>query len=126
MLDEIYNALVADDYIKSKAFGRIKYYEYPATGEVNNPYIVIDPLDVPLPKDFADDKWLTDDYLYQIEVWTNDFNITHELSAQIRKVMWDLGFHQGSGVDEWDKDLNIYRNARRYRGKAYRDDFDTL
>jgi len=40
--------------------------------------------------------------------------------------MWNFGFHQGTGPDEWDEETGIYRDARRYRGKLYRDDLDTL
>jgi len=126
MLEKIYDALVSDDYIKEQAMGRIKYYEYPATGDVKKPYIIIDPLDVPLPSDYADDTWLTDDYMYQIEVWSKDRRTTNKISSRIRHTLWNIGFSQGTGVDEWDKDVNIFRDARRYRGKAYRDDFDSL
>src|SRR5690625_2891583 len=100
MLTKIYEALVADDYIKDQASGRIKYYEYPATGDVNKPYIIIDPLDVPLPDDYADGTWLTDDYLLQIDVWTKNRIVTSKLAYRIRLVMWDLGFGQGAGMDE--------------------------
>jgi hypothetical protein len=40
--------------------------------------------------------------------------------------MWGLGFAQVGGVPEWDKDYNVFRDARRYSGRRYRDDFDTL
>lgn len=127
MLNYIYTHLMADNYIREQASGRIKYYEYPATGDVTAPYIVIDPIDAPLPADFADDTWLTDDYMYQIDVWTKNRQTTRKLAAQIRKVMWDIGFPQtGGGVDEYDKDVGIFRDARRYRGKAYREDLDAL
>ncbi|MGE7766666.1 hypothetical protein [Peribacillus sp. NPDC096540] len=126
VLGMVYNVLIADPYIKEKASGRIKYYEFPGTGDVTAPYIIIDPLDVPLPKDFADDTWLTYDCLYQIEVWSKNRTNTRELSEQIGIVMWNFGFHQGTGIDEWDKDTGVFRDARRYRGKLYRDDLDTL
>ncbi|MEK4535627.1 DUF3168 domain-containing protein [Peribacillus sp. FSL K6-1552] len=126
VLGMIYNALIADSYIKEKAPGRIKYYEFPGTGDVTAPYIIIDPLDVPLPKDFADDTWLTYDCLFQIEVWSKNRMATNELSGRIRNVMWNFGFSQGTGAGEWDEDTGIFRDARKYRGKLYRDDLDTL
>ncbi|SNT42349.1 hypothetical protein SAMN05444672_12236 [Bacillus sp. OK838] len=127
VLGMIYNALIADPYIKEKAAGRIKFYEFPETSSVTMaPNIIIDPLDVPLPKDFADDKWLTYDCLFQIEVWSKNRMVTNELSGRIRNVMWNFGFSQGTGVDEWDEDAGVFRDARRYRGKLYRDDVDTL
>jgi hypothetical protein len=126
VLGMIYDALMVNSAIKEAAYGRIKFYEFPETGEVTAPFIIIDPLDVPLPKDFADDTWLTYDCLFQIDVWSKKRTATRELSRQIRDVMWTLGFSQGSGVDEWDKGTGIFRDARRYRGKLYRDDLDTL
>ncbi|WP_336866390.1 tail completion protein gp17 [Peribacillus frigoritolerans] len=126
VLGMIYDALMADPSIKETANGRIKFYEFPETGEVTAPFIIIDPLDVPLPQGFADDTWLTYDYLFQIDVWSKKRTTTRELSGKIRHVMWKLGFSQGSGVDEWDKGTGIFRDARRYRGKLYRDYLDTL
>ncbi|MCY9003280.1 hypothetical protein [Peribacillus frigoritolerans] len=126
-LGMIYNTLIADSYIKEKAAGRIKFYGFPETSSVTSaPNIIIDPLDVPLPIDFADDTWLTYDCLFQIEVWSKNRMATNELSGHIRNVMWNFGFSQGTGVDEWDEDTGIFRDARRYRGKLYRDDLDTI
>ncbi|PEJ34938.1 hypothetical protein CN689_06320 [Peribacillus butanolivorans] len=88
VLGMIYNAFIADPYIKEKASGR-------------------------------------NDCLYQIEVWSKNRTNTRELSKQIGKVMWNFGFHQGT-ANEWDEETGIYRDARRYRGKLYRDDLDTL
>ncbi|MFF2457622.1 DUF3168 domain-containing protein [Peribacillus simplex] len=126
VLGMIYDVLMADPSIKETANGSIKFYEFPETGEVKAPFIIIDPLDVPIPQDFADNTWLTHDCLLQIDVWSKKRTTTRELSGQIRQVMWNVGFSQGSGVDEWDKGTGIFRDARRYRGKLYRDDLDTL
>ncbi|MGE6379978.1 hypothetical protein [Peribacillus muralis] len=127
VLKMVYDALIADPIINEKAAGRIKFYKFPETSSVTTaPNIIIDPLDVPLPEDFADDTWLTYDCLYQIEVWSKNRTNTRELAEQIEKVMWDFGFSQGSGPDEFDEATGIYRDARRYRGKLYRGDLDTL
>ncbi|WP_340373296.1 DUF3168 domain-containing protein [Peribacillus sp. FSL E2-0218] len=122
VLEIIYDVLMADPSIKETVDGRIKFYEFPETGDVTAPFIIIDPLDVPLPKDFADNTWLTYECLLQIDVWSKKRATTRELSGQIRDAMWKFGFSQGSGVDEWDKGTGIFRDARRYRGKIYRDD----
>ncbi|MGD7007622.1 hypothetical protein [Metabacillus sp. 84] len=121
MLQTIYEALMADSLIKSKTENRIKFYEYPAAGDFSGAYIIVDPLDVPLPSDYADNQWLTDDYLFQIEVWSRSLEDTESIAKQIRNVMWTvLGFAQtGGGADEYDKDFGIFRDARRYRGKIY-------
>ncbi len=125
VLTVIYNALIANSYIQEQASDRIKYYEYPESGNVEAPYIIIYPLDVPKPSDFADSTWLTYDCLYQIDVWTKNRTITRELAKQVHQVMWDMGFKpKGSGIDEYDS--GIFRDARRYRGKLYREDFDSI
>lgn len=126
MLEDIYAALISDSYIEEHTRNRIKFYKYPEAASLDEPHIIIDPLDVPIPKDFADNTWLTDDYIYQIESWSHDPYVTKELSRRIRMVMWDLGFVQGSGTDEYDSDFDIYRDARRYTGRIYRDDFEQL
>ncbi|MGP4074122.1 hypothetical protein ACTWQB_16575, partial [Piscibacillus sp. B03] len=70
---QFYEAFMADSLIQEKVGQRIKFYEYPDTDDLKEgPFIVIDPLDPPLPSDYADNQWLTEDYLYQIEVWSLD------------------------------------------------------
>ncbi|WP_100373076.1 hypothetical protein [Bacillus sp. FJAT-45037] len=119
MLNFIYEKLLENQYIVLNVGNRIKFYEYPPTDSMEGVYIVIDPLDVPRPGDYADDQPLTDDYLYQIEVWSQDYLLTNNVAKEVRKVMLAIGFGQGSGVDEWDSDTRIYRDARRYEGKVY-------
>lgn len=123
MLNKIYNALISNSVIVEKVVDDgIKFYEYPETGMIGT-HIIIEPLNTPTPSDFADDTWLTEDYLYQIEVWSKNRSDRDIIAKQIQKIMWnELGFvNYGGGVDEWDKDLNIFRDARRYRGKVYVD-----
>lgn len=122
-LNRIYEALSSDAVIASKVETRIKYYTYPETGDVTKPYIVIDPLMTPSPGDYADNKWLTKTHLIQIDVWAKTRADKDLLGNQIEIVMETIGFYQsGSGVDEYDKDVQIYRDGRRYLGKFYRDD----
>lgn len=122
-LNRIYEALSSDALIASKVETRIKYYTYPETGDVTKPYIVIDPLMPPTPDDYADNKWMTETHLIQIDVWAKTRADKDLLGNQIQLVMKNAGFYQsGSGVDEYDKDVQIYRDGRRYLGKFYRDD----
>lgn len=126
MIWEIYNALIADEYINEKAGNNIKFYDYPEAKDVKETHVIIDPLEPPKPGDFADDKWLTDDYFIQIDVWSKRMDERDIIAKKIQPLMWKLGFKQVGGIDEWDKDFDIYRDARRYRGKAYRKDFNNL
>lgn len=126
MIWTIYNALIADELISDLVGDRIKFYEYPEPNDVKETHIIIDPLDPPKPGDYADDKWLTDDYLFQIDVWSKNMNDRDVIANKIRHIMWGLNFRQVGGMDEYDNEYDIYRDARRYRGKAYRKDFNNL
>lgn len=121
MIWRIYDAFISDPLVVEKVVeDGIKFYEYPPTGDVSGLYIVIDPLDVPKPSDYADNKWLTKDYLYQIEIWSKVEADTKVVAEKIEKIMWEqFGFFQNGGIDEYDEDTGIYRDARRYRGKQY-------
>lgn len=127
ILSLTYNVLIADDYIRDQAGNddRIKYFKYPETGNVDNPYIVITPIDAPTPKDFADNTWLTFDCLIQIDVWSPQRTLTNGIADRIRDALWErLGLQMTPGPQEYDK--NIYSDARRYRGTLYREDFDSI
>lgn len=125
ILSIVYKHLIANSHIKEKAFGRIKYYEYPKTGDVDNPFIIIDPLDDGEPVDFADNTWTKLDFLIQIDVWTHNRLTTLNLANAIRDLMWDeFGFKQIKGPSEYEDE--VFRKADRYRGTLYREDFDKL
>jgi Protein of unknown function (DUF3168) len=121
MIYKVHEALKTSPLIQQKVGNRIKFYEYPPTANMQGVYIVIDPVEPPRPGDYADNQWLTDEYFYQIDVWSKKLDDTQSVAKEVRQVMWEvLGFAQDSaGPDEFDKDTGIYRDARRYRGKEY-------
>ena len=119
MIWDIYNLLKTDPLIAGKVGENIKFYEYPEAKDVKEAHIIIDPLGTPKPSDYADDTWLTDDYMFQIDVWSTDFEEVGIIANKIRELMWQIHFRQFDGIDEYDKDFNIFRDARRYRGKKY-------
>jgi hypothetical protein len=123
VLMKIYNALLANDYISEACAGRIKFYEYPENGDVSQPYIIIDPLDSPLPSDFADDDWLYYIHLFQVDIRSQKRITTENLALEVDKVLWKLGFGQyGGGDNEFDKATNVFRIAQNYRGKTRKGD----
>ncbi|GAA5416197.1 hypothetical protein Pryu01_01229 [Paraliobacillus ryukyuensis] len=125
ILDMVYDALIAETYIKDNAEGRIKFYEYPETGDVSGVFVVIDPVDPPTPIDFADNKWTKLDYYLQIDVWSRDLKLTDSIADKIRDVIWNqFGFRQTAGPKEYDQ--GVFRDARRYRGSLYIEDFNNL
>lgn len=119
---EIYEELIKDTYILEHAKNRIKFHKYPEVKSINETHIVIDPLDVPKPDDFADNNWMTDDYLFQIDVFSKHDEVCDEIAKRIQLIMWNkLNFVQVGGVPQYDEEYDLYRDARRYRGKAYRE-----
>jgi hypothetical protein len=121
MIWKVHEALKTSPLIQQKVGNRIKFYEYPPTENMQGVYIVIDPVEPPRPGDYADNQWLTDEYFYQLDVWSKKLEDTQSVAKEVRQIMWEvLGFVQDSaGPDEFDKDTGIYRDARRYRGKEY-------
>lgn len=127
VLDIVYQKLIKDDFIRLQTLieddeYRIKYYEYPETGGVEKPFIIIDPLDTPMPDDFADNIPLTVDFLIQIDVWSLNRLDTLHLANKISEVLTEhLGCGEIPGPNEYDKDTGIFRIGKRYRGKMYRE-----
>jgi hypothetical protein len=121
VLPIVYNALISDEIISAEAAGRIKYYELPENLPIaEGVYIMIQPLDVPTPAEFGDDLYLKYEVLLQIETWSKSRSSTKTIADRIEAVLWDLGLLQTGGLDEYDSE--IFRDARRYRGKLYRNE----
>lgn len=119
MKAQIYDMLMADKAIQSLVEDRIKLHEYPPTENMEGVYIVIDPLDVPRPSEHADDEPRASRYLFQIEVWSQEMDHTDLVAKRVAELMRSLNFGQGPGIDEWDSELNIFRDARQYHGQFY-------
>ena len=127
VMTKIYNALIADEYIQQKASGRIKFFEYPESAMLTQPFIIIDSLSPPTDTDFADDEPLAEEYLYQVDVWTKDRRTTKELARRVKIALRAEGvYYFAGGVDEYDPETKIYRDARRFRTKIYSEDVEAL
>lgn len=134
MLVKLYNALIADPLVIShtaytdswnRQAYRVKLYEYPETADVSGPFIIIDPLGSPLPTVYGSNTPIIEEHLLQVDVWTKKPDITRELSKRVTQIFRENGFgYTGSGVDEYDKDTKIYRQARRYTGAYYTEEFE--
>lgn len=136
VINAVYDALLADDVIREETsfrneWGdmdhRIKFYEYPESGNVDGPFIIIDPLGPPLDSDYGDDEPIAEEYLYQIDVWTKKRTLTKDLAKRAKKALRKAGFYYYSGgLDEYDPDSKVFRDARRFRGKVYTEEFEML
>lgn len=113
----IYNQLISNELIVSLCADRIKFYEYPETGDTSKPFIVIDPLDVPVPTVYASNENHANEYLYQIDVESTNRLQVKEIQAEIKKELKKLGFGQlKDGLDEYFKETKRFVDARRYQG----------
>lgn len=127
MLDYMYSLLIADSIINQYVGNRIKYYEYPATGDFSGIYIVLDPIDPDRIGDYADNTYLSEESLIQVDIWSDSRKTRDLVAKQIRKILVEENeFSEKTGPDEWDKDTGIFRIARRYSKKLYRKDFNNL
>jgi hypothetical protein len=127
MLDYMYSLLIADEVIKEYVGNRIKFYEYPETGDFSGTYIVFDPIDSDRIGDYADNIYLSEDSLIQVDIWSENRKTRDLVAKRIRKILVDKnGFSETNGPDEWDKATGVFRVARRYGKKVYREDFNNL
>lgn len=111
---------MSNETIKQIAENNIKFYEYPAVKEVDSLKIIINPIDSSTPSDYADNEWLTFDYLIQIDVWGLNRKEVETVANEIRDSLWnEIGFYQISGPKGYTD--GVFHDARRYRGKFYKD-----
>lgn len=119
MLKTLKQYLLNNATIAQHCKGRVRAYTYDETADSSNHYILIDPLISPQPETYASDTNLTTTYLYQIDVRGPDYDIVKLLQEEIRQTLWKIDFKQVDGIDDYDRELKIYRDARRYRGNPY-------
>ncbi|EKU50317.1 hypothetical protein [Staphylococcus massiliensis] len=119
MLKKLKEYLLKNATINERCKGRIRAYHYDETADTSGPYILITPIIAPQPQTYASDKNLTTEYIYQIDVRSPKYEETKLIQEEIRKTMWDIGFYQQDGIDQYDPEIKIYLDARRYRGNPY-------
>lgn len=117
MLWDIYYELIEDDYINEKAGNNIKFYEYPEAKDIKETHIVIDPVAPPRPVKTADNERIVYEYFYQIDVWSKSMNERDEIMNRISQILKRMGFGENGGIDEYDADLAIFRQAKRFIGQ---------
>lgn len=117
MLWDIYYALIDDSYINEKAGNNIKFYEYPEAKDIKETHIIIDPLAPPRPVKTADNERIVYEYFYQIDVWSKNMTERDEMMKRISQILKRIGFGENGGIDEYDKDFNIFRIGKRFIGQ---------
>ena len=89
-------------------------------------------IDDTLPAEYADNDNLALSYLVQIDVFvpeSDDYEayfVRNEVSYHISRLLKELlkMENTSNAKPEYDKDLKIYRSARRYEGTFYRSELN--
>ncbi|WP_348922075.1 hypothetical protein [Enterococcus rotai] len=117
MLMIIYNQLLTNAVVKDKVTSdRIKFYDYPETGDVDNPFIVISPLGVPSGSVIGSDKELSLRFSYQIDVQGKDRLAVKQIQNAVKITMGNLRYVQlPEGIDTYFNETKRFLDARRYR-----------
>lgn len=119
MLKTLQKYLLKNATIAQHCKGSIRAYHYDETADTSGTYILISPLIAPQPSTYASDTNLTTEYLYQLDVRGPDYDLVKLIQEEIRKTLWEIGFRQQDGIDQYDHDIQLYLDARRYRGNPY-------
>ncbi|MDW4420915.1 hypothetical protein QI080_07970 [Staphylococcus saprophyticus] len=119
MLKTLKKYLLKNATIAQHCTGRVRAYHYDETVDTSGPYILISPLIAPQPSTYASDMNLSTEYLYQIDVRGPNYDIVKLIQEEIRLTLWQIGFRQIDGTDQYDHEIKIYMDARRYRGNPY-------
>ncbi|EAK8847152.1 DUF3168 domain-containing protein [Listeria monocytogenes] len=121
ILNVIYTTLSKNDIIHTTCEERIKYYYFPGTGDSTKTFLLIIPLDVPIPTNFSSNESRMEDFLVQIDVQSNDRLIVKKIQDEVRKEMKQIGFGQlAGGLDEYFPETGRFVDARKYSGLPYK------
>ncbi|MCB2488337.1 DUF3168 domain-containing protein [Listeria monocytogenes] len=120
ILNIIYTTLSKNDIIHTTCEERIKYYDFPSTGDSNKTFLLIIPLDVPVPTNFSSNEAMWEDFLVQIDVQSDNRLIVKKIQEEVRKEMKRIGFGQlAGGLDEYFPETGRFVDARKYSGLPY-------
>ncbi|HDM9517418.1 TPA: DUF3168 domain-containing protein, partial [Listeria monocytogenes] len=121
ILNIIYTTLSKNDIIHTTCEERIKYYDFPSTGDSNKTFLLIIPLDVPVPTNFSSNEAMWEDFLVQIDVQSDNRLIVKQIQEEVRKEMKQIGFGQlAGGLDEYFPETGRFVDARKYNGLPYK------
>ncbi|NVS21086.1 DUF3168 domain-containing protein [Listeria monocytogenes] len=121
ILNIIYTTLSKNDIIHTNCEERIKYYDFPSTGDSNKTFLLIIPLDVPVPTNFSSNEAMWEDFLVQIDVQSDDRLTVKQIQEEVRKEMKQIGFGQlAGGLDEYFPETGRFVDARKYSGLPYK------
>ena len=111
----VHDALIKNEVISSNCGKRIKFYNYPETGDTSKPFMIITPMNPPEDAVHGSNDNLGEVYYYQIDVQASQRTIPKLVQNEIKKELKKLGFvRTPNGLDEYFPETKRYVDARRY------------
>lgn len=125
MLMMIYDHLIENPVIRDEVTKkRIKFYDYPETGDTKKPFMIISPLGVPYANSHASDLEVSLQFSYQIDVQGADRLLVKKIQRAVKDTMFEFGYSQlPEGLDTYFSETKRFLDARRYRKNT--DVYDT-
>ena len=110
ILNTIKEILLSDAELQTYINSRIYYYKVTENAETSKPFVVITPI-YDLPSDFMSDKYLSEEYLIQIDVESSNNQ------KRIRYLLYQQNLIQASSqLDAYFEETKRYVMSRRYQG----------
>lgn len=117
VLSHIKDLLITNMTIKQLVDNRIRAYEYPDTLDKSKPFIIIEPISVPMLVGAVSNNFLAENHLIDIHVQGYSYDEVKRIQEEVRKVMWANGFKQRTnGLDEYFNETRLYLDVRSYEG----------
>ncbi len=95
ILNTVKGILLSDAELQTYMNSRIYYYKVTENAETSKPFVVITPV-YDLPSDYMSDKYLSEEYLIQIDVESSNHQKTIDITKQIRYLLYQQNLIQAS------------------------------
>ncbi|PCF86394.1 hypothetical protein [Staphylococcus intermedius] len=116
ILNLVRSVIREDNLLRAELGDRIYFYELTENADVSKPFVVLTPI-LDEPSDFASDKYLSEEYLIQVDVESTNHQKTIDITKRIRLLLFINNMMQASSqLDEYFKETKRYVMSRRYRG----------
>ncbi len=116
ILNTVKGILLSDAELQTYINSRIYYYKVNENAETSKPFVVITPI-YDLPSDFMSDKYLSEEYLIQIDVESSNNQKTIDITKRIRYLLYQQNLIQASSqLDAYFEETKRYVMSRRYQG----------
>lgn len=132
ILNQIYELLKDDPFMREHVEGRYAFNETPNAQDIETSYVTINPVIYGVPTAYADGKRIADANSARVDVFINangikDTNpriLCMELMERVADILDDNFYDQTSSfAPSYDNDLKLYRESRGFQINYYRSDY---